>query len=52
MSRGSEEFQQDTATHCKKNCLLKTRNGEYREIRAEKERGVKVGRRTVEKEMA
>jgi hypothetical protein len=52
MSRGSEEFQQDAATHCKKNCLLKTRNGEYREIRAEKERGMKDGRRTVEKEMA
>jgi hypothetical protein len=52
MSRGSEEFQQDAATHCKKNCLLKTRNGEYREIRAEKERGVKAERRTVVKEMA
>jgi hypothetical protein len=52
MSRGSEDFQQDAATHSKKNCLLKTRNGEYREIRAAKERGVKDGRRTVEKEMA
>jgi len=52
MSRGSEEFQQDASTHYKKNCLLKTRNGEYCEIRAEKERGVNDGRKTVEKEMA
>jgi len=52
VSRGSEEFQLDAATYPKKNCLLKTRNGEYREIRAEKERGLKDGRRTVEKEKA
>jgi len=52
MSRGSKEFQQDAATHCKKNCLFKTINGECVEIRAEKERVVKAGRIRVEKEVA